>query len=783
MKGISISNGRKKECLFVIGVIIQLICLGFAGSLFLQPKQSFSFPYEKLEGKNSIIIENFKGQNGYYLDNSMDYEDASISSPSMRLSKGTYQVSINYITETDGQTYSVTGENSNFDISAGKTSVALKAGDREEIFTLWVKSPIDGFQIKLDFGGHGYLFVTNIAIQETNAWKRINFFMLFLLFMAFDIIYILVCKGFFLRLSVANKKILLGLIMISLFSSYPILSYYLYKGHDLQFHLLRIQGICDGILAGEFPVKIQPNWMGGYGYGVSVFYGDIFLYLPALFVLIGFQLQTAYKIFLVLVNILTCISSYYCFTKIFKSNKIGILASMLYVLAPYRLSNLYIRSAVGEYTAILFLPLIFYGLYRIFTEEEKECQKGVFAAVIGFSGLIQCHILSCEIVGFLTLVFCIILWKKVIVRNRFLSLLQVVIYVTIINLWFLVPFVDYMSESFRVTQASEGTIQGAGLFINQLLSFFPIGHGYGFGVRERIDRVDIMPLSIGSALLLGGGLFLYYSVDRKKEKIEEFQLSKLCLIVSAVLVWMTTIWFPWDRLQEMNSVFKVLIQKLQFPWRLLGATILLLVVVCCGFVKLLSKKSKERAEKVFYLLGLLSIISSGWLMSSIVNENDVAYFPDESRLDTYFIVQGEYIPTGTNVMEMMNKELIFSENIGVVEYNKSYNNVWVYCINNTVEDGKLEIPLLYYKGYIAYDERTGERLQVFAGTNNRVSVTIPAGFDSSIHVEFSEPWYWRVAEIISVVFLAGILSIYIIKRKQEKITAGTIYPKGTAGLS
>lgn len=233
----------------------------------------------------------------------------------------------------------------------------------------------------------------------------------------------------------------------------------------------------------------------------------------------------------------------------------------------------------------------------------------------------------------------------------------------------------------------------------------------------------------------------------------------------------------------MNSVFKVLIQKLQFPWRLLGATILLLVVVCCGFVKLLSKKSKERAEKVFYLLGLLSIISSGWLMSSIVNENDVAYFPDESRLDTYFIVQGEYIPTGTNVMEMMNKELIFSENIGVVEYNKSYNNVWVYCINNTVEDGKLEIPLLYYKGYIAYDERTGERLQVFAGTNNRVSVTIPAGFDSSIHVEFSEPWYWRVAEIISVVFLAGILSIYIIKRKQEKITAGTIYPKGTAGLS
>lgn len=213
------------------------------------------------------------------------------------------------------------------------------------------------------YRGNGYLFVNSILIQETNAWKRIQFFVIFLLCILIDIVYIIISKGIYKNCPVGKRKIYISLLLIIAFASYPVFSYFLYNTHDISFHLLRIQGLKEGLLSGQFPVRIQPNWLNGYGYGVSVFYGALFLYVPAFLTLIGFQIQTAYKVYILLVNTATCLIAYYCFRKVFADDKAGVLASLLYTLAPYRLTNLYIRAAVGEYTAMVFLPLIFYGLF------------------------------------------------------------------------------------------------------------------------------------------------------------------------------------------------------------------------------------------------------------------------------------------------------------------------------------------------------------------------------------------------------------------------------------
>lgn len=96
-------------------------------------------------------------------------------------------------------------------------------------------------------------------------------FSLLLFFFILDLIYIAFCKGIFKKCQVTKRKIYFGLFLIIMFSSFPIFSYYLYQGHDLQFYLMRIQGLKEGLLSGQFPIKIQPNWQNGYGYGVSVF--------------------------------------------------------------------------------------------------------------------------------------------------------------------------------------------------------------------------------------------------------------------------------------------------------------------------------------------------------------------------------------------------------------------------------------------------------------------------------------------------------------------------------
>lgn len=762
-----LSGGRYKlsRIFGILIIALEVLCLLWAGSLFLQEKRSYSFPFQKLVPGNAIELEDFMGESGFYIDNGMDYSGSFISSPGFTIPRGTWQITIHYRTEGSGQFYNVTARDATYRIITGRQKEGLDPSKNSTTFTMWLDRDTEDFQIELGYEGNGYLFVNSILIQETNAWKRIRFFEILLLCILIDIVYIVISKGVFKNCPVGKRKIYISLLLIIAFASSPIFSYFLYNGHDLTFHLLRIQGLKEGLLSGQFPVKLQPNWLNGYGYGVSVFYGDLFLYVPAFFTLIGFQIQTAYKVYIILVNTATCLIAYYCFRKIFADNKSGLLASLLYTLAPYRLTNLYIRAAVGEYTAMVFLPLIFYGFFCIYKEEKSG--KGCVFTVIGLTGLLQTHILSCEMTGLLILVFCMILWKKTFQPKRFLVLAKTVMYTIIANLWFLVPFLDYMQGSYKVTDSMEDKIQTSGAFISQMVSFFPSAFGEGYSVSERIGDVENMPFAIGAAFLFGLIMFVFYCMDNHVQAAWEKKLGKLCMAVGVMLLFMATIWFPWDRLQEVNGVLKFFIQKLQFSWRFLGVATLMFTVVCVCLVRLLYDKNRDKAKATGLFLGIVAIFSGGWLLSSLVNENNVIYVPDESKLDTFQVVSGEYIPSGTNIGEMGNNELIPSENIVVTYYNKAYNKVWIHCENNSQERGEIEVPLLYYKGYAACDDTSGEKLEVGPGTNNRVKIVLQPGYKGSIELKFVEPIYWRIAEIISLVFIAGTAVCYIGKIRRK----------------
>ena len=133
---------------------------------------------------------------------------------------------------------------------------------------------------------------------------------------------------------------MIGIGSITLFSSFGAFLRYILPGHDLAFHLLRIEGLKDALMLGDIPCKIQTNWCNGWGYAVSAIYGDISILLPSIMRLCGFTLQTSYHSFVFFVNLLTAVSAYYCFLKISKNKKISMITAFLYTAAPYRLCNI-----------------------------------------------------------------------------------------------------------------------------------------------------------------------------------------------------------------------------------------------------------------------------------------------------------------------------------------------------------------------------------------------------------------------------------------------------------
>ena len=75
------------------------------------------------------------------------------------------------------------------------------------------------------------------------------------------------------RIKLTREKVVYVIIMSAIFiiSCIPLFGDSLIKGDDTVTHLIRIEGIKDGYLSGQFPVKVEPTLNGGYGYAFSTY--------------------------------------------------------------------------------------------------------------------------------------------------------------------------------------------------------------------------------------------------------------------------------------------------------------------------------------------------------------------------------------------------------------------------------------------------------------------------------------------------------------------------------
>ena len=67
-----------------------------------------------------------------------------------------------------------------------------------------------------------------------------------------------------------------------MFSSLLCFADFLFYGHDLDFHIGRIAALSNSIQNGQFPQRIEQSMLNGYGYATPLFYGELFLYFPAI---------------------------------------------------------------------------------------------------------------------------------------------------------------------------------------------------------------------------------------------------------------------------------------------------------------------------------------------------------------------------------------------------------------------------------------------------------------------------------------------------------------------
>lgn len=552
--------------------------------------------------------------------------------------------------------------------------------------------------------------------------------------------------------------VLLG---VTALASYPLFSGTVGPGHDLNFHLYRIEGIKDALLEGQFPVRLHPTQNHGYGYISSSVYPELFLYFPALLRLLGASPVMAYNTFLTAVNAATAWIMYVCARGISRSRYAGLLASVLYTLSTWRTMNLYYRAALGEALAMTFFPLLLYGLYLLLAEdrEARPQGRGWWILALGCSGIFQSHIISTVFAAGVIAVAILVYLRRFLERERLLGFVKAGILTLLLNLWYLAAFLTYyLGADLAIRHTPENTefYQNA-VFPTELFNVFNTGFGYSQLLEQGLR--GNMSLSLGVGVTGAALLCLAHFALGRREGVERRKFYGLLTAMGLVLVFMSGTLFPWQPLQRVRPV-NAFCGTVRMPWRFLSLASPMFCMAAAGILA-----RRDRRQWLTMACGVLAVCALAFVRwgTAYTTELDPALKPGRA-VGTYASAgyDNEYFPWGADPGGLTAGRYV-TGGAELMEYEKQGTHVSLR-LQNVQPQGWVEIPLLYYDGYGARDQQ-GQRLETEPGDNHVVRILLREG-TTRVELRYEGFWYFRAAELVTVLTL-GAWGVYWWKKRRR----------------
>lgn len=684
------------------------------------------------------------------------YESAPFS-----LDKGEYFIDIGYFAEKTNslQLICTATEQGNTLTEYVHTSFdILPVAEDFAQYTLVLDKPVKNAVFRIVYNGGGFtLWHSQMKLATSYADSVFWAVLTFILGMA-AIVYICTPRGQ-AAVSAEAENIINGrhgqmfaillCIAAGLIASIPIMRTSVMNGGDIAFHLSRIEGISGGLSAGQFPVRVNTAFSDGLGYNVSMMYPELFLYIPAVLRLCGVSLLGAYQFYIIILNIATAVIMYITATKLTHSHFTGLLASVMYTMSIYRLTNIYRRAAIGEATAMVFLPCVLLGLYEVFKGNEKKYGWLVF----GVWGVLNSHVLSLQMCAIAGVIYALLCLPAVMKKSRIWSMVKSVVIVCGLGASFLIPFILFSRQDMHVYHIP---------YWPSATALTPLRFFYSDGSWTALGAALLAAIPVYIA-----GYLVKKDFSGKSPRLEKIGSS--LLIAGIVFMFLSSIFFPWGVLENLPAVGKFF-QIIQFPWRYLAFASVALSIA--GALAIYRFKPDGKKGTVYFAAAALLVVSLAVtpLVKTAYSQGDMM----KTRWDFSFIAENlelSYYPHGQKTEMLVNAPIHPSaaENTEIIGFEKSGTNV-TFSYEAKGEPGLLDIPLYYYPGYKA--TLNGENLPVHRASNGLIFLHLPDNTPAgTVTLWYSGMWYYRVGDAISLVFTAGILVYWLtcrIKKRRQK---------------
>lgn len=556
------------------------------------------------------------------------------------------------------------------------------------------------------------------------------------------------------------KKIILVIpILIIVYVSLPVFSSNFFAVHDDQ-QIARIFLMKESIFSGQFPVRWVNHLGFGYGYPLFIFYPPFIYYLGVLFNLLGFSLIESVKI-LILLSFTLSICSMYLLLSRFYSRQVSIICASVYVLVPYRALDVYVRGALAEAFAFVFLPVILLYSYDILI---KPTYKNLILVALGFAALILTHTLTA--ISFIVILFAWILLILIKIKkiNGLAKLFIALCLGAGISAFSSIPSLlekKYtLVDDILLTELADYRIHF--VYIRQLWESM---WGYGGSLPELNDGISF---EIGKTviLLLFTLIILVVFKFLRKKKISFSEIIPLLIIIPIV---MTT------KYSKLIWIIFPPLAFIQFPWRFLTYVALFSPFVFASIVSQIEKKHLNLAKITLIIcIILLSIESFGKFQPKELKEFADKDYLTRERLDWATSRSSfEYIPKGVmtkmssdqttipNISEydLPNSLAEFTDGSGHIENLIYKPGKQKYKINSP-NSGKIRFNTFDFPGWTA--KINSKPAQILSNNDLRlITVDVPKG-ESVVELNFTRTRVRAISEIISLVSLIIIIALSII---------------------
>lgn len=353
-------------------------------------------------------------------------------------------------------------------------------------------------------------------------------------------------------MKLSKRIVIFVLLIISILPLLDLLRPGLPVTHDGQDHVARIANFYQSLNEGNVVPRWAANLNWGYGHPILMFLYPLPSYVASAFHFIGFSLVDSTKLVFAISFIASILTMFLWISEVW-SVPAGVVAALLYGFAPYRFVDLYVRGAIGEHVAVAFMPIVMYGLF-LFSKSKRPFFGGSILA-LSVAGLILSHnAVSLMFLPVILFYVSYLLFFETKDKKDFI--LQTTFYLLV---GFMISAFFWMPAFFEGKYTLRDIVTKGDFSDRFVPLFWFVYSPWNYGGGNDFSK----SLGIVQWLVISSSFIVFWK--SKSNKIRWFITGNLLILFISLFLmtsWSAEIW------RKVS-----LLQKFQFPWRLLTISI------------------------------------------------------------------------------------------------------------------------------------------------------------------------------------------------------------------